>query len=219
MASSSRNPAKAAPVWDPDWEPLMQLVTSKSGVRSKQAIEVGRRAVEYIRGQDFCKWVLKNVELIRKKAPKAVEDMELKTHQDALDLGDRLIEKQFIYRAMHKVVAKASDAKDEPDSSKMPKWPKRLAITVNQSFEESAFYVICYEGSKTWKYIALGAIVVAVLLMCMFPAWPLQVKIAVWYISFSLLTFILFVVTFRLVTYVLLWFLGADFWILPNLLN
>jgi len=213
-----------APVWDPDYEPLVQLMTGKSGVRSKQAIEVGRRAVEYIRGQDFCKWVLKNADLIRKKAPLAVENIELKSSKDAVELGNRLIEKRFMYRAMAKVVAKVAtvESKEDTDakeSARNLKWPKKVAITANQHFEENSFYVICYEGSKTWRYAALAGIISAVLLLCMFPAWPLQVKIIVWYISFSMLTTILFLMTLRLVTFVLLWFLGADFWIFPNLLN
>ncbi|CDJ42289.1 hypothetical protein ETH_00001485 [Eimeria tenella] len=55
--------------------------------------------------------------------------------------------------------------------------------------------------------------------ICMFPAWPLKLKIGVWYIAVVFLTILLFLIVLRLVLFLLLWFVGFDFWLLPNLFN
>ncbi|CDJ38426.1 translocation protein sec62, putative, partial [Eimeria tenella] len=71
---------------------------------------------------------------------------------------------------------------------KRPKWPKRLEICQRQNFEENYFYCCLYEGSKRWQHFMLFCVVAFVLCICMFPAWPLKLKIGVWYIAVVFLT-------------------------------
>ncbi|KAL8440210.1 hypothetical protein Efla_000336 [Eimeria flavescens] len=65
----------------------------------------------------------------------------------------------------------------------------------------------------------LFCVIAAVLCVCMFPAWPLKLKIGLWYLSVVFLTLLLFLIVLRLVLFLLLWFFGFQFWLLPNLFN
>eukprot|EP00920_Eleutheroschizon_duboscqi_P010967 GHVT01025730.1.p1 GENE.GHVT01025730.1~~GHVT01025730.1.p1 ORF type:complete len:307 (+),score=68.53 GHVT01025730.1:1124-2044(+) len=107
-----------------------------------------------------------------------------------------------------------------PDGSfRRPKWPKRLGLTQSQTFDSVGFYVVAYEGSKTWQHLMLFGIILTVLALCMFPAWPMCIKLAVWYVTVSFLSFILLLVFGRLILYAFFWFFGIEFWLLPNLFN
>eukprot|EP00921_Rhytidocystis_pertsovi_P012387 GHVQ01020123.1.p1 GENE.GHVQ01020123.1~~GHVQ01020123.1.p1 ORF type:complete len:394 (+),score=62.75 GHVQ01020123.1:108-1289(+) len=187
------------------------------GVRTKQAAEVGRRAVDYFRGSDFRKWVMTNTEMIQKKFGDALDGMPLDKPEDADRLGDRLIRKGFICRAVYKPLSGTTQEKN--DEGKIPKWPKRLQTTGTQLFDESGFFIIVYEGSKTWSYLMLGAIITVVLFLCMFPAWPLKMKVGVWYCSVFFMTFIIGLVVLRLFVFLIFWFFGVDMWIMPNLFD
>ena len=79
--------------------------------------------------------------------------------------------------------------------------------------------VILYEGSKTWQHVFSAVAIVAVLVACMFPAWPVWAKIFVWYVVFWLSTGLLSILVIRMVLYVCLWTVGIDFWWFPNILD
>lgn len=65
----------------------------------------------------------------------------------------------------------------------------------------------------------------------MFQAWPLALKLAMWYISVVLLTVMVSLsfavyeclqftlIIIRLVLFVAFWFCGYDFWLFPNLFD
>uniref|UniRef100_A0A0G4GS06 Translocation protein SEC62 n=1 Tax=Chromera velia CCMP2878 TaxID=1169474 RepID=A0A0G4GS06_9ALVE len=212
----SKEPVK--PKWDPSLEPLMKhALSGKHGMKHKPAVEVGKRAVTYLRGLEFVEWVKKHGETLKKKFPDAVQGLELgpDAAKEAEELGNRLIQKGFIIRAMYKPI----DESKTTESNKRPKWPKRLAVTENQKFTEDQFYIIAYEGDQTISYALLSAIIGGVLLCVMFPAWPLSCKIAVWYLSVFLLSALLGLTVIRLVVFVLVWFCGVDFWIFPNMFD
>eukprot|EP01066_Platyproteum_vivax_P001031 Platyproteum_vivax@DN11172_c0_g1_i1.p1 len=161
------------PKWNQDLEPLMKALLNTGGLKTRQASEVGRRAVEYFRGQDFCTWLLKNEETLKAKAPVAFENIQLKTSNDCADVANRLISNGFIYRAQYKPIAGSTG------TEKRPKWPKRLSMSQQSRFDENDFYVIVYEGNKSWSYLLLALMISAVLLMCLFPAWPVKARLAV----------------------------------------
>eukprot|EP00916_Digyalum_oweni_P025937 GHVL01042711.1.p1 GENE.GHVL01042711.1~~GHVL01042711.1.p1 ORF type:complete len:421 (+),score=53.07 GHVL01042711.1:188-1264(+) len=157
-------------------------------------------------------------ELIQKKAADSlsnigpVVDNSLDLKQ-AEKLGDKLIAAGFITRAQYKPISST----DKPDPSKRPKWPKRLCLTQNQAFDETAFYIVRWEGNKAWSHIVLSMIVLGLFAACMYPAWPFWAKIGVFYIMVAMSTAMLALIFIRLVCFMLLWFLGYDFWIFPRL--
>ncbi|KAJ1606757.1 transmembrane domain-containing protein [Cryptosporidium canis] len=189
------------------------LLSSRSGVRTKGAIEVGRRAVEYFRGIEFVRWIRKNAETIKENYPDIVKNTSFDSIIDINEIGTELIRRSFIVRAEYKPVGTNSD------DSKIPKWPKRLCVTSNQNFDEHSFYIITFDSNKTMSNILMISILVSVLALFMFPAWPLAIKISVWYISVVFLSVMLIVFFGRLILFAFLWFFGFDFWILPNLFD
>lgn len=186
-------------------------------IKFKHAAEVGRRAVLYCRGDDLLKYIYEHKEIINKKHLDALE-REIQTEEDAAALCDRLIRFGFLYRAQYRPLDGVMEV-GENGRYKRPKWPKRLAITQKQNFDANSFYCCVYEGSKRWQHFMLFCVVAAVLCICMFPAWPLQLKIGLWYVSVVFLTILLFLIVLRLILFLFLWFFGYQFWLLPNLFN
>ncbi|KAL8271651.1 hypothetical protein Esti_004456 [Eimeria stiedai] len=186
-------------------------------IKFKHAAEVGRRAVVYCRGPDLFKWVYDNREMLNKKHSAALEK-QIETEEDAAALCDRLIRFGFFYRAQYRPLDGVVEV-GENGRCKRPKWPKRLAISQKQSFDVNSFYCCVYEGNNVWQHFMLFCVIAAVLCVCMFPAWPLQLKIGLWYISVVFLTILLFLIVLRLILFLLLWFVGYQFWLLPNLFN
>eukprot|EP01066_Platyproteum_vivax_P014076 Platyproteum_vivax@DN6331_c0_g1_i1.p1 len=203
--------------WDPSLEPFMIQLISKKGVKVKQAAEVGKRMVDYFRGHDFCKYIKRNWDTIKKRAPHALDNMDNFPEGDtkvAEKIAEKLIKGGFIVRAQYQPLTEEEDAVD-----KRPKWPKRLARTQNQQFDEASFYLLVWEGSKTLRYIALVALIVGVLLVCLFPAYPFWAKLGIWYVTVFLSAAVLLLVALRLLNFLLFWFVGYDFWVFPNLFD
>eukprot|EP00922_Rhytidocystis_sp_ex-Travisia-forbesii_P055242 GHVS01081821.1.p1 GENE.GHVS01081821.1~~GHVS01081821.1.p1 ORF type:complete len:336 (-),score=64.46 GHVS01081821.1:168-1175(-) len=157
--------------------------------------------------------------MIEQKCPAALDGVPLQTGEDVDRLGDRLVRKGFIYKAAYKPLSGTLETDENGEPKKTPKWPKRLQLCSRQLFDDSSYYIVHYEGSKTTRYVMLGLIITVVLVLCMFPAWPLKLKIGVWYTSVFFMAFIIAVVVARLATFVLFWFFGVDFWVLPNLFD
>lgn len=56
-----------------------------------------------------------------------------------------------------------------------------------------------------------------VVLVCLFPVWPDFLKLIIFYISLSLLYFLLGIMVVRLIIWALFRIFGKDFWLFPNL--
>ncbi|PHJ25024.1 translocation protein sec62 [Cystoisospora suis] len=203
--------------WNEPLARVMDLILNCT-IRFKTAAEVGKRAVFYCRGEDLFNWMMDNREMLVKKFPDALDGQPLETPTDVTDFCNKLIRYGFMYRAQYKPIDGVIEQDDE-GRYKRPKWPKRLGMTPKQTFDSQAFYVVVYEGSKSWQHFILFCIIAAVLCVCMFPAWPLKLKVAVWYLSVVFLTLILVMVFVRLIIYVFFWFFGFQVWFLPNLFN
>eukprot|EP00914_Ancora_sagittata_P002856 GHVO01006012.1.p1 GENE.GHVO01006012.1~~GHVO01006012.1.p1 ORF type:complete len:400 (+),score=67.87 GHVO01006012.1:25-1200(+) len=207
--------------WNPTLVPFVKAMIGRNGVRHKSAVEVGHKAVDYIRGVDFCKWVFRNQDTLRTKAPKLFEDVTLETPQDAIKIGLALLREGFIYKAVSKKVVSTKKAAESSEAAAAPtvdKWPKRLEATPIQDFPfKDSFFIIRYESNSKWKYVLLALIIMTVLLICMFPAWPLRMKFVVWHLLVAFSTFMIIMVFVRLIAFVFAWFIGYDFWIWPNL--
>lgn len=206
----------ATPNWNKPLAAVMDQVLN-CNIKFKHAAEVGRRAVVYCRGPDLLKWIIDNKETLNKKHADALE-RPIETEEDAIAFCDRLIRFGFLYRAQYRPLDGAMEV-SENGRCKRPKWPKRLAISQKQNFDVNSFYCCVYEGSKRWQHFMLFCVIAAVLCVCMFPAWPLKLKIGLWYISVVFLTILLLLIVLRLILFLFLWFFGYQFWLLPNLFN
>lgn len=100
------------------------------------------------------------------------------------------------------------------------KFPKRLYQSQYQeNFDEEKFYYINVKRSQKQTYFYLSLAVFGVLLVCMFPIWPLELKLFMWWVSFILLILLTGILVVRLVVYAFCYSLGYDVWIFPDLLN
>ena len=80
------------------------------------------------------------------------------------------------------------------------------------------FYSFRFDTTISKKGTMIG-ILIAVLLVVLFPIWPFSVKYAIWLISLYLLIFLVGLLVLRLVIYIVCVIIGVDVWILPNLLG
>jgi len=86
-----------------------------------------------------------------------------------------------------------------------------------KAFEgDDSFLVWNFEGSTGMRNLLLIIIVLAFFGLVLFPVWPQNAKVGVWYVSMTLLLVLLGFITVRLVLFFILYAVGIDFWILPN---
>lgn len=208
---------KKVDVGDKEAVALMEAILS-GGIKVKSAAEVGKRAVEYTRGDEIINWIMNNKELVKTLCPTELEDGRIETKDDAARLCDILIEEGLLYRAQYQPI-EGTIEKSASGSFKRPTWPKRLIKTQKQRFDSVGFYIITYEGNQRWNHFVLGAILLGIFALCMFQAWPLALKLAMWYLSVVLLSAMFILILVRLVLFVLFWFCGYDLWLFPNLFD
>ncbi|KAF4667798.1 erg10, acetyl-CoA C-acetyltransferase [Perkinsus chesapeaki] len=210
--------------WDPTLEPLMKVLMSKKGINHRNATEVGKKVVTIIRGKELTEFLLNNGALLKKRCPDALKEyLDGKMPESEADnakLVIPLIRGGFMFRCVDATI----QATDKPSGSterRRRKWPDRVARVApqHQGYDPKGLYIVEWEGSKTMQYVLLAVIITAVLLMCLFPVWPLWAKFAVWYLTVAFSTFMIALLIIRMVFYVALWAFGADFWIFPNLLD
>lgn len=109
-----------------------------------------------------------------------------------------------------KLVVKA----DMLDPKKKTLRPSASAASVE--FDEKCFYVWSFEGSTGMRNLLLVVIVLAFFGLVLFPVWPQQAKVGVWYVSMTLLLVLFGFIVLRLVLFLVLFAVGVDFWVLPN---
>ena len=107
--------------------------------------------------------------------------------------------------------------KGSEDTRKHPK--KLYDDRNNEKWEDEKFYCINVKRSEKQTYFWLIVAVSVVLLVCLFPIWPLELKLFIWWISLILLIFLTGIIVVRLVVYLLCYSFGYDIWIFPDLLN
>ncbi|AFZ79287.1 translocation protein sec62, putative [Theileria equi strain WA] len=188
------------------------------GIKIKSAAEVGKRAVQYTRADELLKCIVKHKETIHKTCPSYLDGTTIEDTEDVARFVDALIENGFMYRAQYHPLEGCLE-KTETGSYKRPTWPKRLIKTQKQHFDSVGFYILSYEGSQKWNYFMLCAMIFGIFAMCMFQAWPLYLKLSMWYLSVVLLSFLLVAIILRLILFLALWFCGFDFWLFPNLFD
>lgn len=195
----------------------------------------GTGRVDYIRGKDFEKVIKEKAELVCKEINNICEVHIAPDDEEFV---------QWVFEEFHerKMFMKAQR---HPDDLKK-KYVKRLLPLEEQiqqddccgddhghghghksnsinfnSFDINAIYVLnLYDPQfKTRTYFWLISAVVVVLLGCLFPVWPLELKLAVWWISYILLMIMVVLIIVRLQVYMLVYIFGVDLWIFPNMFD
>lgn len=174
---------------------LCDFLRSKDGPPVREAIEMDKR-VHYLKGEKLVNFMAEP-----KKGVTWPKDLpRFESRHEAIAVCKDLCRFQFIHR---------SEKRGKGD----------LVVSRNREFDESAYFTWIYEGNKSFSQMMTTLLVVAVLCCTCFPIWPTFLKVFVWYLSVTLLIFIFFLVTIRGAIFLIVWILGFEFWILPNLFD
>lgn len=105
------------------------------------------------------------------------------------------------------------------DDNKKYKYPKKL-VEVKNSMHTKGFYSwdLPPKSQTKMAVLALG-LAIAVIAIILFPLWPYSVKLAIFNVLFYFSASIIIMVIIRMIIYIVLFPLGIDFWIFPNLFD
>ncbi|XP_065842316.1 translocation protein SEC62-like isoform X2 [Oscarella lobularis] len=120
---------------------------------------------------------------------------------------------------------KVSDQEgDESSKTKKRKYKLEVCNDREQVFiDENEVYVWNYSPTRPWTYVIGIVVVLACLAASLFPLWPTQMRVGVWYLSTGLaglLSVFFAVALLRYVVFGGVWLITHgthNFWILPNL--
>lgn len=87
--------------------------------------------------------------------------------------------------------------------------------------DPKGFYIIDVEDTSAQKrtYFWLIMAIVIVLLACLFPVWPLELKLGIWWVSYILLVVMVGLIIIRLIFYMFFYIFGVDLWLFPNMFD
>ncbi|KRY83098.1 Translocation protein SEC62 [Trichinella pseudospiralis] len=174
------------------------------------------------------------------------DDLFLNTRQSCVDYLQGLIDKGFFFHA-RKLVPKKRDPGlsrsslqdkkqtgdvQKSDGESPSKKARRVKIEFHddQSFVDGnnaslIVYVWQYDPTSTRAFLIGILLVIGSILVCLFPLWPQQFRICVYYLSMAVMCFmgvIISLVILRLLLFVIIWIctMGKHhLWLLPNLLE
>jgi len=117
------------------------------------------------------------------------------------------------------------DGKKEGEGEKKKEKKKiKLDMHLEQIFVDSNEpYVWIYDPIPIRTWITGALMVVAAVLICLFPLWPQTIRHYIYYLSVAVAFFLVFIIglaVFRLIFFVLVWILTLGrhhIWLLPNL--
>ena len=88
-----------------------------------------------------------------------------------------------------------------------------------KEFDLDGFYIwiIPEEGEKTKQYIFLGLFVFGIFAFFTMSAWPIWLRLIVFYLAAALGSVIVGLILIRLAVWLICWIAGYDVWVFPNL--
>nr|CAG4645094.1 EOG090X0D00 [Leptodora kindtii] len=153
-----------------------------------------------------------------------VSEQELKARSKRKDKKKDKKDKSEVDEEKKNDEAESSHAEEKKDKGKREKRKIRLDMHLEQEFVDgNEAYVWIYDPIPYYYWLAGGAVVLAVVSLCLFPLWPPIVRKGVYYLSVlaaGFLMLILGLAIFRVIVFCLLWLvtLGRHhLWLLPNL--
>jgi len=187
----------------------------------------GHTRTDYVRGKDLEKAFTDNIEFLAKGINEILKlDIDPKS--------DKAL--QLVYKEIHDwdILSKA----ERPKTEGKIKFPKRLialeesddccddsevkkkSSKINfESFDPNFFYAINVIRSQKKTYFWLFFAIFGVIMACLFPVWPIEVKIGIWWVSYILLIALVVLIIVRYIVYCLFFIFGISFWIFPNLFD
>ncbi len=178
---------------------------------------LGRIRGEYYRGKDLDKILNDHKNFI-------INEYERITGNKPEDIADK------IYKLARKYGILIKAQKDKNDKLK---YPKRLypiegipccdedhAETKHSDpnkYDPNDFYIVNIQRGQKKLYLYLGLAIFGVLMYCLLPVWPLEVKLAIWWISYILLILLVSLNVIRYSLFILCYIFGIDFWLFPYL--
>jgi len=187
------------------WEELENLnrlcdfLRSSEGVVVREAVEERiEKRVHYMKGEKLVNFLAEP----KKKVNWPDKIPKFKSRQEAIDVCKTLSNLGYLHRCQK--------------SSK-----GRVALLPRNrcEFEEDGYFAWIYEGNKTYSHMLTSLLVIGFLCCVCFPIWPSFLRVFVWYMSVTFLIVIIFLVTIRGFLFLMIWILGYDFWIWPNLFD
>ena len=139
------------------------------------------------------------------------------SNEKIMAMCQRLVNSRYFYQVerMYK--------KPRPGRKKLVKFPRKVVVADNpREFRYDGFYVWNYDlpTNQLRLYLLSGLVVVATIMMCLFPVAPYRVKLTVLYLSLSMLILLLGTLIIRGLVFAFFWMtVGWHLWIFPNLLD
>ncbi|KAG8388996.1 hypothetical protein BUALT_Bualt02G0183500 [Buddleja alternifolia] len=163
--------------------------------------------VEYFRGKDFVSFL--------RNHPETKDLLESDKNLETEDIGDVLLRKNLIVRC-DRVVKTV-----RPGKRKLSTWPAHLELFEDQVFSDNdAFFAWTFVNRRPlWQTLLSFCWPVLTLAICLFPVYPLQVKLLILYFCAGVLLLILCLLSLRALVFGTLWIiLGKRVWFFPNIL-
>jgi hypothetical protein len=86
-------------------------------------------------------------------------------------------------------------------------------------FESNGYYVWIYSGSVMFSHIAIVVMIIVIIAFTLLPLWPMVARKALWYLSVTFLLCFSGFCAIRLALFLMLWMVGIEFWIFPNMFD
>ncbi|CAM9704862.1 unnamed protein product [Heterosigma akashiwo] len=154
------------------------------------------KRVEYFKGSKLVDFLVNNTEKKKKGRPNITNEA------DAIRVCRAMLAEGYFHR-----------------SERIEKGVLKLVPPSRQEWAPKEFYTWIYDGDQTTSYFMTALLIIGFLLLTCFPIWPTFLKIWLWYISVTLLIFMLGFITIRAVIFLIFWIMGFEFWILPRLFD
>jgi hypothetical protein len=184
----------------------------------------GHTRTDYVRGKNLEKALTDNIEIlatginkilnlkIDPASPSALHSVYKELHDwDILSRAERPKTEGKIKFPKRLIPLEESDYCCDDDEVKGKKSKIDFA-----SFDPTYFYAINVIRSQKKTYFWLFVAIFGVIMACLFPVWPIEVKIGIWWVSYILLIAIVVLIIIRYLVYSLFFIFGISFWIFPN---
>lgn len=199
-------------------DPLQEaadLLRSKKGLAYSTAkLDLGESSkyVEFFRAKDLARLLRDQQELMEPH----VQLLKLgNLEQQSSNLVQKLLKRGLILRCDRKF------KEPKPGRTKVPKFPKNLLVSRDQSYEERGFYAWQYDQpTSPWLYVWSVLLVVVVVGACLFPLAPYKLRLWVVFGLMGLLGAMLSIIAVRYVLYLAIWITtGWSLWLFPNMMD
>jgi translocation protein SEC62 len=192
---------------------LLTEIIDKYQITTKYAILIGQRRVMYIKGKELSTIFKKeeNFNFIKTEIEKITKiNIGKEPNEKSLqNFFEIFLEKKMLLKLK----------RIEGDKAKYPKHlnPPKRGENIT-TFEENCFYwvnIISDQSKKSFIYLLLIKLIL--FLACLFPIWPLNVKLGVLYFLMAVLIFMIVFLFSTIIIQILGLLIGYDILIMPNI--